>query len=395
MINRHLQPSANHSFFLFGARGTGKSTFLRKSFADRDVLWLDLLLPEVEDRYASNPNLLAEQIAARPDPSDWVVIDEVQKVPKLLNVVHSQIELSGTRFALTGSSARKLKRGAVNLLAGRAFVYHMFPFTTIELDAEFDLDNALAFGTLPGLFELSSPVDKADFLRAYALTYLKEEVWGEQLVRNLDPFRAFIEIAAQCNGELINYSRIGRDTGVDTKTVQSYFQILEDTLVAYMLEPYHRSVRKRQRQAPRFYLFDTGVCRALSRTLNIPLNPGTYAYGRAFEHFVVTEALRRNDYLKTDFKFSYLRTKDGAEVDLVVERPGQSTVLIEIKSSAKIDPTDIRHLKRFVCDIPDSRAICLSQEPLPRIVDGIHILPWENGLSEIGLSGLHPSPAAT
>lgn len=385
MIHRHLHPTTNRSFFLFGARGTGKSTFLRQHFAQQDVLWLDLLLPEEEDRYASRPQLLTEQIAARPDPTGWVVIDEVQKAPKLLDVVHSQIESTGTRFALTGSSARKLKRGTVNLLAGRAFVYHLFPFTTVELGASFDLDVALAFGSLPGHLDLHTRDEKADFLRAYALTYLKEEVWGEQLVRNLDPFRAFIEIAAQCNGELINYSRIARDVGVDTKTVQSYFQILEDTLVAYTLEPYHRSVRKRQSQAPRFYLFDTGVCRALSRTLNVPLNPGTYAYGRAFEHFVVTEALRRNDYLKRDFRFSYLRTKDGAEVDLVIDRPGQSTVLVEIKSSTQVDPSDLRHLTAFSRDIPDCTAICLSREPVPRVVDGVRILHWEQGLSEIGL----------
>ncbi len=390
MITRHLQPTTNQSFFLFGARGTGKSTFLRSHFKQQDVLWLDLLLPEVEDRYASRPSLLAEQIAARPDPSGWIVIDEVQKVPKLLDIVHSQIESTGTRFALTGSSARKLKRGAVNLLAGRAFVYHLYPFTTVELGTSFDLNTALAFGTLPGLLNLQSSNDKAEFLRAYALTYLKEEVWGEQLIRDLDPFRAFIEIAAQCNGELINYSRIARDVGADTKTVQSYFQILEDTLISYMLEPYHRSVRKRQRQAPRFYLFDTGVCRALSRTLNIPLNPGTYAYGRAFEHFIVTEALRRNDYLKKDFRFSYIRTKDGAEIDLVVDRPGESTILIEIKSSTKVDQTDLRHLKKFMRDIPNSEALCLSQEPLPRIVDDISILPWENGLAKIGLSTERP-----
>jgi len=386
MIKRCLQPTTDRSFFLFGARGTGKSTFLRDHFAQQDVLWLDLLLPEIEDRYASRPQTLAEQIAARTNPAAWVVLDEIQKVPRLLDVVHSQIESRGTRFALTGSSARKLKRGSVNLLAGRAFVYHLFPFTTGELGTSFDLDSALAFGSLPGLQELHTPADKADFLRAYALTYLKEEVWGEHLVRNLDPFRAFVEVAAQCNGELINFSRIARDVGVDTKTVQSYFQILEDTLLAYTLEPYHRSVRKRQSQAPRFYLFDTGVSRALSRTLNVPLNPGTYAYGRAFEHFVVTEILRRNDYLKNDFRFSYLRTKDGAEVDLVVERPGQPIVLLEIKSSPQIDPSDLRHMVAFARDIPDSIAICLSRESVPRLVDGVRILPWEQGIDEVGLS---------
>lgn len=350
------------------------------------MLWIDLLLPEVEDRFALHPQLLAEQMAARKDPTGWVVIDEVQKVPRLLDVVHSQIESTGARFALTGSSARKLKRGSVNLLAGRAFVYHLFPFTSSELGKSFNLNAALAFGTLPGLQELEADEEKNDFLRAYALTYLKEEVWGEHLIRSLDPFRAFIEIAAQCNGELVNYSRIARDVGVDTKTVQSYFQILEDTLLAFMIEPYHRSVRKRQSQAPRFYLFDTGVCRALGRTLNVPLNPGTYAYGRAFEHFVVSEILRRNDYLKKDFRFSYLRTKDGAEVDLIIERPGQSTVLLEIKSSTNVDPVDLRHLAAFQSDMHGAEAICLSREPEPRLVNDICITPWEQGIGELGLA---------
>ena len=386
MINRHLSPGSERSFFLFGARGTGKSTFLRHYFENEEVLWIDLLLPEVEDRYASRPQILAEQIAAMADTAGWVVIDEVQKVPKLLDVVHARIEATGTRFAITGSSARKLKRGGVNLLAGRAFVSHLYPFTSSELGDAFDLDAALAYGTLPGHLALKNAADKADFLRAYALTYLKEEVWGEHLVRKLDPFRAFIEVAAQCNGELINYSRIARDVGVDTKTVQSYFQILEDTLVAYMLEPYHRSVRKRQSQAPRFYLFDTGVCRALSRTLNVPLNHGTYAYGRAFEHFIVTEIFRRSDYLKTDFRFSYLRTKDGAEIDLVIERPGQSTALVEIKSSDRVDRTDLRHLKALSDDIPNSCAMCLCTESLARVVDGVRVLPWNQGLTEIGLT---------
>jgi predicted AAA+ superfamily ATPase len=283
----------------------------------------------------------------------------------------------------------------VNLLAGRAFVYHLFPFTTAELGSSFDLETALSFGTLPGLLELATPEEKTDFLRAYALTYLKEEVWGEHLVRNLDPFRAFVEVAAQCNGELINYARIARDVGVDTKTVQSYFQILEDTLLAYTLEPFHRSVRKRQSQAPRFYLFDTGVCRALSRSLNIPLKAGTYAYGRAFEHFVVTEALRRNDYLKNDFRFSYLRTKDGAEIDLVIERPGQPTALVEIKSSPRVDPTDTRHLRAFCRDVPDSTAMCLSREPIPRIANDVRIVPWEQGLNELGLAMSPDTPSPT
>ncbi len=156
-------------------------------------------------------------------------------------------------------------------------------------------------------------------------------------------------------------------------------------MLGYTLEPYHRSVRKRQTQAPRFYLFDGGVCRALSRTLNVPLNRGTYAFGRAFEHFVVTEALRRSDYIKNDFRFSYLRTKDGAEVDLVIERPGRSTVLVEIKSADNVDQADLRSLRALHRDTPGSDAVCLCREPIPRVVDDVRIMPWQQGLDELGM----------
>lgn len=385
MIDRSLNPSRERSFFLFGARGTGKTTFLRSWFEGEDVLWIDLLDPVVEDRYARRPGLLSEQINAGTIADGWVVVDEVQKVPRLLDVVHAEIERSGTRFALTGSSARKLKRGSTNLLAGRAFVNHLFPMTAAELGGTFDLQSALEFGTMPGQLDLEAEVDKAEFLRAYALTYLKEEIWAEHLVRNLDPFRAFLEVAAQCDGEIVNATRIARDVGVDPKTVQSYFQILEDTLLAHILEPFNRSVRKRQSKSPRFYFMDNGVSRALSRTLNVPLNRGTYAYGRAFERFLIAEAFRRCAYLKNDYRLSYLRTKDGAEIDLIVERPGLSIALVEIKSATEVDETDLRHLKAFRAAIPESEAICLSQEALPRVVDGIQILPWRDGMKKLGM----------
>lgn len=390
MIQRHLSPSEGSSFFLFGARGTGKTTLLRQWFEGREVLWIDLLDPPQEDLYARRPEIIREQVSARSGGLDWIVVDEVQKVPKLLDVVHAEIERSGTRFALTGSSARKLKRGSTNLLAGRAFVYELFPFTAAELGEGFELHTALEFGTLPGHLELTSPADKNEFLRAYALTYLKEEVWAEHLVRNLDPFRAFLEVAAQSNGEIINYARVSRDVGVDPKTVQSYFQILEDTLLAYILEPHHRSLRKRQSKSPRFYFLDTGICRALSRTLNVPLNPGTYAYGRAFEHFVITEIFRRCAYLRNDYGLSYLRTKDGAEVDLVIDRPGEATALVEIKSSSFVDDADLRHLKAFHRTMPDSVALCLSREEVARSVAGVRVVPWREGLDELGLAMPRP-----
>ena len=372
--------SGARSFLLFGARGTGKSTFLRTHFSDKNVLWIDLLDPEQEDLYARHPEELAQQLLAMTAPPEWVVVDEVQKVPRLLDVVHAEIERGKVKFALTGSSARKLKRQHTNLLAGRASVYNLFPFTAGELGEAFDLDSALRFGTLPGLQACASDQEKNDMLRAYALTYLKEEVWAEHLVRTLDPFRRFLEIAAQANGEIVNYTNIARDCGADVKTVQSYFQIMEDTLVGFLLEPFHGSVRKRQAQSPKFYLFDPGVKRALTRMLTVDLRPGTYDYGRAFEHFIVVEAMRRSAYRKNDFSFSYLRTKDGAEVDLIVERPGKVPVLVEIKSGDHVDERDTRGLERFLADMPGAIGMCLSRDPVPKLIGKVRALPWQMGL---------------
>jgi uncharacterized protein len=386
MVDRLIKPLKTNSFFLFGARGTGKSTFLSKYFPhDETVLWIDLLNPEEEDRYARNPLELAGNLDVARGKIKWVVLDEIQKVPKLLDVVHRRIESSKTRFAMTGSSARKLKREGTNLLAGRAFVYSLFPLTYREWGESFNLNSALMYGTLPGLLKFDTDEERMSFLRAYALTYLKEEIWAEHIVRKLDPFRKFIEIAAQSNGEIINFANIARDVGVDIKTVQSYFEILEDTLLGFMLEPYHRSVRKRQRQAPKFYLFDTGVRRALDRTLTIELKPGTYAYGRAFEHLVIAEAIRLNEYHQKDYRFSYLRTKDDAEIDLVVERPGTSTALVEIKSTSQVDDRDTRSLERFTADIPKSEAFILSTDPKAKRIGKVKSFPWQQGLKELGL----------
>ena len=385
MIERLIDLPGRRSFFLFGARGTGKSTLLRRRFSGGNILWIDLLDPEQEDRYARGPEQLSHEIAAANRRPEWVVIDEIQKVPKLLDVAHREIERRGPKFALTGSSARKLKRGGANLLAGRAFVCHLFPLTRAELGERFDLPGALMYGTLPGLLDMQAAEEKNAFLRAYGLTYLKEEVWGEQMVRNLTPFRAFLEIAAQTNGEIVNYTNIARDVGADVKTVQAYFQILEDTLLGFMIEPHHASIRKRQRKAPKFYLFDPGVKRALDRTLTVELRPNTYAFGKAFEHFVVVEAIRRGHYKDVDFSFRYLSTPD-AEIDLVIDRPGRPIALVEIKSSSRTDERDVRTLARFQKDFPRSEAFCLSLDPKPKRIGRVKLLPWDAGLIEIGLT---------
>ncbi|MEK7790598.1 MAG: DUF4143 domain-containing protein, partial [Deltaproteobacteria bacterium] len=226
---------------------------------------------------------------------------------------------------------------------------------------------------------------KHDYLTSYAQTYLKEEIWAEHIIRKLDPFRRFLEIAAQANGEIINFTNIARDVGSDTKTVQSYFQILEDTLIGFMLEPHHRSIRKQQRTNPKFYFFDTGIQRALARQLPVKLLPNTYAFGKAFEHFLIIEIDRLNQYFKKDYRLSYLRTKDNAEINLIIERPGEPTALIEIKSNDHIDERDSRTLERFLKDFKNAEAFIFSRDPHKKKIGNILAIPWREGLKELGL----------
>ena len=386
MFRRLLQTTRSHSFFLFGARGTGKTTYIRDAFDPDESFYIDLLDPETEDAYRRTPRRLENQVRALPDAVEWVLIDEVQRAPRLLDLVHRLIEDTGKRFVLTGSSARKLRRGASNLLAGRAFVYNLYPLTAAELGDAFELDEVLRWGTLPQLYSLRGNDDREAYLRAYALTYLKEEIVAEQIVRRLDPFRHFLEVAAQSNGMVVNYANIAKDVGADPKTVNSYFSILEDTLVGFRLPAYHRSIRKQQRNNPKFYFFDSGVKRSLDRTLQVPLNAGTYEYGRAFEHFVVTQIAHLSRYRYPDWRLSYLRTGGGSEIDLIIERPGQSEALIEIKSSQRVDGRDVRGLARFTGDFDNPTALCISRDPARMRIDGVLCLHWRDALAELGLA---------
>ena len=386
MFPRLLQTTRRQSFFLFGARGTGKTTYIRDAFEPAASLYLDLLDPETEDLYRRTPNRLEQQVRALPGSVQWILIDEVQRAPRLLDVAHRLIESTEKRFVLTGSSARKLRRGASNLLAGRAFVHNLYPLTAPELQDTFDLDDALRWGTLPRVYALDAAGDKQAYLRAYALTYLKEEIVAEQIVRRLDPFRQFLEVAAQSNGTIINYANIARDVGADPKTVISYFSILEDTLVGFLLPAFHRSIRKQQRANPKFYYFDTGVKRSLDRTLDVPLNAGTYEYGKAFEHFVITQIVHLSRYRYPDWRLSYLQTGAGVEIDLVIERPGLPAALIEIKSSGRVDERDVRNLARFTGDFVDPLALCISRDPARMQMDGVLCTHWREALEALRLS---------
>jgi predicted AAA+ superfamily ATPase len=386
MFKRLLDITEQSSFFLFGPRGSGKTHLLKTHFARRPILYLDLLDPDTHQTLSLRPGQLLERLQALPAATEWVVIDEVQKIPALLDVVHQQIEAGRFKFALTGSSARKLKHGGANLLAGRAFVRHLFPLAARELGGEFSLPAALRWGTLPRLFSLKGEEDKRDYLRSYTHTYLQQEITQEQVVRRLDPFRRFLSVAAQMSGQIVNFARIAREAGASVPTVQSYFQILEDTLIGFLLEPFHESVRKRQRENPKFYFFDTGVLRALGNTLSVGLAPRTHEFGIAFEHFVINEIQRLQSYRKKDYRLSYLRTKSGVEVDLIIERPGLKRALVEIKSTDRLAPEDTRSLRLLSPDIPDSESYCLSLDPAARVADGVRCLPWQRGLEELGLS---------
>ncbi len=326
---------------------------------------------------------LAEKVLPLPDEITHVIIDEIQKVPKLLDVVQLLMKETKKCFIMTGSSARKLKHEGINLLAGRAFVYHLFPFTSFELKNLFNLEKALSWGLLPQIFDMETDDEKFNFLKAYSHTYLKEEIWNEHIVRKLLPFQRFLEVAAQTNGKLINYSKIARDVGVDPKTVQEYYTILEDTLVGFMLEPFHNSFRKRLVESPKFYFFDTGIVRALSRTLTTPLEPRTIPYGDAFEHFIILEIHKLIHYFPTEYRLSFLMTKAGSEADLVIERPGKPLLCIEIKSTDQIEREALKSFIKLTEDIPNSEAICLSRDPFLKKFEHVTAYPWQEGIKKI------------
>lgn len=389
MFLRLSKPLLSNSFFVFGARGTGKSTLVKGLLPSDKTLFIDLLRADDEDRFAKDPTSLISEIQGKLAHLEWVMIDEVQKIPKILDIVHHVMEAPATnhiKFALTGSSARKLKLAGANLLAGRAFVNDLYPLTHVELKEEFDLNSALNWGTLPKVANTREELSQGEFLRTYARTYLKEEVWDERLIHNLDPFRKFLEIAAQSNGTIFNHSALARQSGADDKTVKKYFEILADTFVGFYLEAHSLSVRKQQILSPKFYFFDTGVKRALEGLLQVPVVARTFAYGRAFEHFLICECMRLNSYGRKDYRFSFLKTKTDLEIDLIIQRPGARQVCIEIKSTDAVDETHARVLHSFRVDFPDAEFYILSNDQRPKKFGTIKALHWVEGLKEIGLS---------
>lgn len=368
----------NESFFLFGPRQTGKSTLLRSTFSEKTSYYYDLLKTEEFARLAAHPALFRDEVLSRGPQISHIIVDEVQRVPELLNEIHLLIETKNApAFAISGSSARKLKRSRANMLAGRALSCHLHPLTAKELGGSFSLNKALQLGTIPVIY-LEPEINIArDRLRSYVEVYLKEEIELEAKLRNIGAFIHFLTLAANENGNIINFSNLSRETGISYQTVKSYFQILEDTLIGNFLFPYGKSERRRLSKHPKFYFFDPGVVRALAKKTGLPIEPRTPDHGKAFEHFVLLEIMRQADYQRSDLNFSYYRTESGAEVDLIVETPKGEVLAVEIKATDSVDSTHLRGLRSFSEVCPSAKLCCASLAPHPRQADNIIVLPWQ------------------
>lgn len=361
------------SFFLFGARGTGKTTWLKANFPE--ALFIDLLDFEYYQVLSARPNRLANLI---PDGfKDWIILDEIQKIPGLLNEVHRLIESRGCKFVLTGSSARGLRKKGVNLLAGRALTYKMHPLTTIEMGKDFDIRSSLQWGRLPAV---TSEHDPEAFLKSYVQTYMREEVLQEGLTKNLGDFSRFLETAAFSQASVINISDIARDCGIDRMRVNSYFSILEDLLLARRLPVFTKRAKRRMSRHPKFFYFDSGVFRSI-RPMGFLDSPED-AEGAALETLFFQEICAINDYYNYKYDIYYWRTGNGIEVDFILYG-ADNLIAIEIKRSSRINKKDLKGLKTFKQDFPQSRLYLLYGGKREEFEDGVHIMPITNALKNL------------
>ncbi|MBO7427635.1 MAG: ATP-binding protein [Paludibacteraceae bacterium] len=370
MIERILkiEDVQTDSVFLWGARQTGKSTLLVNLFPD--ATYIDLLRLDTFERLRRNPSLLREDLQSK-QPGDIVIIDEVQKLPDLLNEVQWLIVRKDIHFILSGSSARKLKRYGTNLLGGRALRCRLLPLVSAEIP-DFNLIKACNNGMLPRHYLTENATKR---LQAYVGDYLQQEIMAEALSRNLSSFTRFLEVAALSDGEMVNYNNIASDCGVSAVTVKEYFSILEETLVGFMLPAYTKVRQRRVIKAPKFYYFDVGIVNYLTHRVN--LLPGSADFGHAFEHFIVQELVAYVDYRQKHVVLSYWRTASGIEVDVVVSDEYSSDILfaIEIKSSEEIQNRHLKGLRSFRDEYPDTKLIVVGLDKISRATeDGISVL---------------------
>ena len=357
-----IENKLDEGMFLFGARQTGKSTLLKERF--KGAIYYDLLNPSVRRAFKLNPNSLWEALQDKP-AGTLVIVDEIQKVPELLDVVHSLMVEKGLFFILSGSSSRKLKRSGANTLGGRAIPETLYPLVWPEV-TDFQIDRAVQNGMIPRHYMVE---DATKRLSGYVRVYLDEEIREEGEVRELAAFERFMEVAAICDGEMLNYSNIASDCGVSAKTVKSYFQILYDTLIGYEIPAFRKEIKRKVVQAARFYYFDVGLANYLMGRHN--LKRGTDDYGHAFEHYVIQEIIAYKGYNDKRDNISYWHTYDKKEVDIVI---GDAKVAIEIKSTEHVETKHKKGLKAFCEEYPECRLLLVSLDPITRKSGDIELI---------------------
>lgn len=372
-----LKLSSQETCFFWGPRQTGKSTLLKMLFPQ--AVRYDLLLSTEYQRLLREPNLIREEcLAAGLDANsqrDPIIIDEIQKLPILLDELHWLMENNGLRFILCGSSARKLKRGHGNLLGGRAVRYELHPLVFPEI-FDFSLTKALNSGLIPRHYDSANP---GRLIQSYVGDYLKEEIVAEALTRNIPAFSRFLEVAALSNGEILNYTNIARECGVSSPTVRDYFQILEDTLIGRQLPAFRKRRKRRLITSPKFYFFDLAPVIYLSRRGKVA--PGSELFGRAFEHFIWMEIVAHSSYSGLFYPIAYWRTSSGIEVDFIL---GDHEIVIEVKSTEATSKTHLKGVRRFKEEYATRRSIVVSMDSRPRKTeDQIEILPWQIFLEQL------------
>jgi len=370
MYSRIIKAPKAKSFFLFGPRGTGKTTWVKTVFPK--ALYLDLLESELFVDLLANPQRLENLIPK--DFNDWIIVDEIQRVPELLHEVHRLIEKYKHKFILTGSSARKIRRKGPDLLAGRALTYYLHPLTTVELGKDFDLNRSLKFGQLPCAYTEAEP---KKYLESYIKTYLEEEIREEGLTRNLSAFARFLEAASFSQGSILNVSSVARDCGIERKVVENYFTILEDLLIAYRVPVFAKKAKRRLITHQKFYFFDTGVYRAI-RPMG-PLDKPEEAEGVSFETLLFQELTAINSSLDLGYELYYWRTSNNTEVDFVLYGT-KGIRVFEIKRTGKVSDQMLRGLRSFLKDYPMAKAYFIYGGDRVMKKDDIEIIPLKNAL---------------
>jgi predicted AAA+ superfamily ATPase len=368
-----LSEASGKSIFLFGPRQTGKTSLLKKLFPNAP--YFDLLQSGMFLKFSMHPEVFRQEcLYALNSNASPIIVDEIQKLPGLLDDIHSMIESHHVTFILTGSSPRKLKRGGANLLGGRARTRHLFPCVYPEIPG-FDLFRAVKFGTLPSIYLSDDPQED---LIAYCGNYLQEEIQAEGLVRNLASFSRFLNVAALSNAELVNFESLASDTGVSSKSIQAYFSILEDTLIGSIVRPFRKTIHRKSVATVKFYFFDTGVCNCLAGRWDI--SPKTESFGKSFESFIHNEIRAYLDYTRDRRPLCFWRDRYDHEVDFIIG----DDIAIEVKSTDSVTTKHVKSLRMFCEEIDCPHRIVVSLDARPRLLDGgIQVLPWQDFLAEL------------